>query len=234
MSNLYNTLYPYILTSTSLIGAYLAYKHWAKIIRLVIFASVITAFGAFAWTITREPEIIIESKIIEVPPPHKDRRQEFNEALLSIPKQFGIPNIIVETILDKESPDRNLNAYRSEAHNPNQIALAKKFSKNEAQIKMIASSHCPLQIMGYEAEQRGVPWAELYYPKTCVELFGAVWLSKQEICKKNNPSLKHNKVGLLECTAKAWNGSGEKADQYKEEFMAILGNKLFSKFEVAL
>lgn len=33
---------------------------------------------------------------------------------------------------------------------------------------------------------------------------------------------------------RAWNGAGDKAEQYKEEFMAILGNKLFAKFEEAL
>jgi len=237
MSNLYNNIHFIGLTILVISLCLWGYSNWQRLKKIltVLFYLIPIGFLVSGFVMmNREPNVLIERVKVEVPPPHKERRQEFEEAIRTIPKQFGIPDVIVETILDKESPDRNLNAYRSEAHNPNQIALAKKFSKNDAQIKMIASSHCPFQIMGYEAEQRGVPWAELYYPKTCVELFATVWLAKQENCIKNNPSLKKNKVGLLECTARAWNGSGDKAEQYKEEFMAILGNKLFAKFEEAL
>jgi len=237
MNTLYNNTYPVGLTILIISLILWAYTHWRtvkRIMALCFYLIPLVALTAGFVMMNREPGVLIERVKVEVPPPHKERRQEFEDAIRTIPKQFGIPDVIVETILAKESPDRDLNAYRSEAHNPNQIALAKKFSKKDAQIKMIASSHCPFQIMGYEAEQRGVPWAELYYPKTCVELFSAVWTSKQEYCLTANPSLKKNKVALLECTARAWNGSGEKAEQYKEEFMAILGNKLFAKFEEAL
>jgi hypothetical protein len=178
----------------------------------------------------REPQILIERVKVEVPSSSDNRQKEFENALKTIPKQMGVSDIVVETILDKEEVTKNLNAFRSEADNPKQMAIARKFTKNEAQAKMIASSHCPFQVMGYEAEQRGVAWAELYYPKTCVEIAMVVWLSKRELCMKQNPHLKNSKLELLACTAKRYNGDGEKAEKYKVEFMAILAGKLVKKY----
>jgi soluble lytic murein transglycosylase-like protein len=161
MTNIYNTLYPYILTSTCLLGAYLVYKHWAKIIRLVIFASVITAFGAFAWTITREPEVIIKSKIVEV----KKGKENLNDLLSEIPSVYGIPESIARAIVEQESGGK-MEAIRFE---PSQMSRAAKFTKNTEQQKMLASSHCAMQVMGYHAPTLGLTWTDLYDPRTCVE-----------------------------------------------------------------
>jgi soluble lytic murein transglycosylase-like protein len=161
MSNLYNTLYPYILTSTCLIGAYLAYKYRFRIIRLGMYASMIFACSAFVWAITREPEVRIESKIIEV----RKGKENLNDLLSEIPSAYGVPESIARAIVEQESGGK-MESIRFE---PGQMTRAGKFTKNTEQQKMLASSHCAMQVMGYHAPGLGLTWTDLYDPRTCVE-----------------------------------------------------------------
>ena len=233
MNTLYTNIHFVGLAIVVITGLYWAYRcrsALAVALRVAFYLIPLGTLTAGFVMMNKEPDVLIERVKVEVPSSSENRQKEFETALKTIPKQMGVSDIVVETILEKEDATKNLNSFRSEADNPKQMAIARKFTKNEAQARMIASSHCPFNVMGYEAEQRGVAWAELYYPKTCVELGMVVWLSKREICMKQNPHLKNNKLELLACTAKRYNGDGEKAEKYKVEFMAILAGKLIKKY----
>jgi soluble lytic murein transglycosylase-like protein len=208
MSNLYNTLYPYILTSTCLIGAYLAYKYRVKIIRLAVCATVLVACSAFVWAITREPEVIIESKIVEV----QKGKENLEELLKEIPSAYGVPEIVVRSIVEQESGG-NAEAIRFEA---SQMARASRISKNPEVQRMYASSHSFMQIMGWWSPEFGLKWTDLYDPRTNIEV-GTTILKK--CLDKSKAKTKYQKYyDALTC----YNGS----EKYAQAVMGSISRKV--------
>jgi hypothetical protein len=135
------------------------------------------------------------------------------ESLKTIPPKYGVDDTIVQVLLKKESGG-NMAAERLEPH---KIKQASKYSKDVKDQKKWASSHCMFQVHGLEAAQRSVHWSELKTPEVCTELAMAVWLSKEQRCRKKLKS--PDKYDLLKCTAKAYNGSGSRAEMYAKSFM---------------
>ena len=224
MNDIYTNAFPYILSTTVLIGGYFVYKYWPTIKRILTVLAVAITVLTGGYLYARGPKIVEVEKIVKVYN-EPDRKQAFLEALEVIPPKYGIHSIVIESLMDNESIDRDLDAVKSESHNPNQIAIAAKFTKDREKQKLLATSWCPFQVMGYEAEQRGVPYYQLISnPQTCVEVAMAVWKTKEDTCKKQGIT---DSYSLLRCTAKGYNGTGASAEVYTEKFMRNVSAKTF-------
>ena len=90
----------------------------------------------------------------------------FNELLQTVPAQYGISPLLVSAMVKQESGGKK-DAIRFE---PSQMARAAKFTRDADQQRMLASSHCRLQVMGYNAAALGISWSELYDDQTCIEV----------------------------------------------------------------
>lgn len=222
MTQYYTTLYPFIISIVLLTGAYLVYRFWHVVIRIFI-GSLITGVSLTSlYLYAREPQVIEKIVEIEVERPEQDRVAEYKQALKEIPPKYGIHPLEVEAIEEMESANGDMDAVKTEFHNPRQIAIAAKFTNNKEKQKLLAISYCRWQVMGYEAEKRGVPYYKLHDPRTCVEVGSSVRAEKREICRKKGVS---DDYDLKKCTAKYYNGDGPDAEAYSVKFMEILNRK---------
>jgi hypothetical protein len=179
-------------------------------------------FGASAWASQNRVTI---AKWFNVPMPHKivervvevevqPPRETFEQALERILPTFGIPRIFVEALLDKECASRSMRCVRSEAHNPRQIDAAKKYSRNADEIKLIASSWCPFQVMGYNAYRYDREWQDLLTPEGCVTIGLSVFADCWERHKGKSAS---DRVRL---SGQCYNGSGPAAEAYGRDYLS--------------
>lgn len=203
---------------------YLRYRRTIlRILRIIPWVGVV-CLGYYAFFCDPEKEIIIEHVPVQVP---QNKAQEFADALAELPTQFGVPDILLDVFLDKESHDRDFSAVKFEPH---LIPVAAKFTKNPEKQRALAASYCPFQVLGIEAAQRGVEWAELLNsPRVCVELALTVISNKREKCIKDNIKKPLDTYGLIKCTARGYNGGGERAEAYSVDFMERLSRKLYEK-----
>ena len=139
------------------------------------------------------------------------------EALNIIPPKYGVPAQVVSVLIEKESGG-DMAAIRFE---PSQIKHAEKYSKNKDLQRMYASSHCALQIMGYNAAARGVEWYELYKPETCVEVGMNIWAK----CRENRCDKTSSSYDCIKATATCYNGS----TKYAADFMRRLGEDVINQ-----
>jgi soluble lytic murein transglycosylase-like protein len=104
-----------------------------------------------------------ERVIVEVPA----KPREFKHYLREAAKAYGVPETIAAAMVVQESGWR-MEAIRFE---PGQIERAKRVSKASGeQLRMYASSHCALQVMGWHTPPLGLKWNDLYDPQTCAEV----------------------------------------------------------------
>lgn len=159
------------------------------------------------------PTKIVKEQV-EVPVEVVLPEKSFEEELTEQRKSFGIPAIFIEALLDKECQSRSMRCVKSEAHNSRQLAIARKFSSNAEEQRMIASSYCPFQVMGYNAYAYDRDWTDLLTPKDCV----FVGLSLFKDCWER--SAKHKDANeRVARTGACYNGSGEMAERYGRDFL---------------
>lgn len=109
------------------------------------------------------PEPIVETRVIEVP----EKQREFREYLRESANAYGVPETVAFAMAHQESGGR-MNAIRYE---PGQVERARKLTKASGeQLRMYASSHCSMQVMGWHAPALGLSWSDLYNPRTCAEI----------------------------------------------------------------
>ena len=211
MSNLYTTIFPYILTTTLILGCYLTWRHWPTVLRIVkatLFISAILTIGYFA---TKEPKVVEVSKIIEVQKPE----ETLDELLQEVPQAYGVPEIVARNIVNQESNGK-IESIRFE---PSQMSRAAKITTNPEQQRMYASSHCWLQVMGWHSPTLGIKWMDLYKPRVCVEA-GMKILS--DCINRSKSKNKYDKYfQALTC----YNGS----EKYAKEVMAAISREIIER-----
>lgn len=90
--------------------------------------------------------------------------------------EYHLGELTVDVLLEKESSGgKQDRLYRFE---PGQMSRALKVTKNENEARMLASSHCPLHVMGLTAREAGVHWSDLYKPDVCART-GCGYFRKQ-------------------------------------------------------
>lgn len=137
---------------------------------MILKATIGTFIGAVSllganWISERlEPRIVERLVHVEVEAPKPDLKTLIKE----VPPKYDISPLLAAAIVERESNGK-MDAVRFE---PSQVARARKVAgtKNEDQIHQYASSHCAMQIMGWHAPKFGLSWADLYEPRTCVEV----------------------------------------------------------------
>lgn len=150
------------------------------------------------------PQVEVQEveRLIEVHKPSPSLK----DLLQSVPPAYGVSPALAAAMVNMESGGR-MDAIRFE---PGQMTRAAKFSKDPEQQRMLSSSHCALQIMGYNAARLGISWSDLYDPETCFETGMAIL--KECLDRHKNKSKYQQLHSALVC----YNGGEKYAD-------AILG-----------
>jgi hypothetical protein len=149
------------------------------------------------------------TKLVEVPA----KERSFGDYLTIAARQYGIPETIAFAMVEQESGGQ-MDAIR---HEPGQMERAKRVTKATGeQLRMFASSHCALQVMGWHAPTYQISWADLYRPETCAEI-GMHILAKCYERNRQGDALSRT-VGALTC----YNGS----EKYARDVINRLGHDL--------
>lgn len=167
-------------------------------------------YGGFAAAnYIQKPEVKLIEKLVTVPEP----KREFDEYLSESARAYGVPETIAAAMAFQESRGR-MDAIRYE---PGQVERAKKLTgASGEQLRMYASSHCGLQVMGWHTPQYGLKWSDLYDPRTCADLGMKIMAD----CLK-----RHAKLPAVDRTFNAlvcYNGG----KPYANEIMGRLAEKL--------
>lgn len=127
---------------------------------LIMLGSAVTGAAYVGGYLPKDVEAI--ERIVPVAKPEPS----LTDLIERVPPAYGVSSTLVKAVIQQESGGKK-DAYRFE---PSQMARAAKFSKNVEQQRMLASSHCAMQVMGYNAARLGLSWSELYDLETCVEV----------------------------------------------------------------
>ncbi len=126
-----------------------------------------------------------------------ETKPNLEELLDEVPKAYGVDRRIIATIVKMES-NNNPDAIRYEPHH---LSRAKKITRNKSKQRMYASSIGYMQIMGWHAIEYNLSYADLYDPRTNIEL-GTKLFSDCLERHKNKPILQQ-----LELAGGCYNGS---------------------------
>lgn len=153
-------------------------------------------------------------KLVHVETP----KPTFKELMKTVPAAYGIPEILVDTIVEAESGGR-MDAIRFEAHHWDRaVKIAPKNSPKDT-IRLYASSVCSLQIMGWHAPRYGLTPADLFEPENCVEVGMAIL---RDCLSRHKDKSKYAQYrSALTC----WNGS----EDYADRALSQLGRKLIER-----
>lgn len=158
--------------------------------------------------------VLLFALIALFPNPEPLERQpsaaSISQLILEIPPKYGISPMIFESMIEQESRGK-LRAIKSEYDKPKQRRRAERYSSDKAEVKMLASSHGPAQVMGYNAAARGLDWRELYKPAVNIEVASAILGSCLLKHKGKKPYQKLRQA--LIC----YNGSSAYADEVIKE-----------------
>jgi hypothetical protein len=151
-------------------------------------------------------------KIVEV----REKERSFSEYLEESAKAYGVPLTVAHAMVHQESGGK----MASIRHEPGQMERAKKVTRFSGEnLRQASSSHCALQIMGYNAHTLGLSWADLYNPQTCAEVGMAIMGKCIERHKAKSPLAKM--TGALTC----YNGS----EAYAHAILNRLGRALLEE-----
>lgn len=180
----------------------------------LLLAAVVGTFGGVAlqdqeWT---RPKVIVRRVEVE------KKAKPLEVLITEIPPKYAIDPLVIAAIVRQESGGR-LDAVRFE---PGQMDRARRVTgkKSEQQLRPYASSHGPLQIMGWWAPEFGLSsWTEFYDAETSVEVGSAIL---RRCLDKSKATTKYGKYrdGL-----KCWNGS----EQYADTVLSSLGKLLIEE-----
>lgn len=141
------------------------------------------------------------------------QEKSFAEYLKDSAKAYGVPVTVAFAMAHQESGGK-MAAIRYE---PGQVERAKKLSGASGEnLRMYASSHCALQVMGWHAPGLGMTWADLYNPRTCAETGMKIMADCMHRHKGRDP-LEQTHQAL-----KCFNGG----DEYARTILNRLGQKL--------
>lgn len=211
MTQLYLTAYPYILSIVFLTGGYLTYRFWPTIRNILIAGTVVCSVLTCVYFYVQGPEKVEVEKIVEI----LKEEESLEDLLQEVPQVYGVPEMIARAIVRQESGGK-MNAIRFE---PGQMARAGKFTKNVEQQRMLASSHCALQVMGWHAPGLGIDWTDLYKPRTCME--AGMKILADCMKRSKNESKYQTYYRALAC----YNGS----EKYASEVMTAVATELIER-----
>lgn len=157
----------------------------------------------------------VPERIVHVPVEVERPQPKLEDLIQEIAPKYGINPIVIEAMVQRESGGKK-NAIRFE---PGQMGRAQRISKDPQQQRMLASSHGPLQIMGWWAPEFGIEWSDLYDLRTNVEVSCAI-LKKGEERHSTKPKLQRLRGALA-----AYNGSTE----YADAVMRTIGERLIEE-----
>jgi soluble lytic murein transglycosylase-like protein len=149
------------------------------------------------------------TKLVEVPA----KERSFGDYLTVAARAYGVPESVAFAMAHQESGGK-MDAIR---HEPGQMERARKLTKASGeQLRMYASSHCALQVMGWHAPGLGLSWADLYKPETCAEV-GMKILAQ---CIQQHRG--KDAIGQMHSALKCYNGG----DEYARTVLNRLGHDL--------
>ena len=137
------------------------------------------------------------------------------ELLETIPPDYDVPVMVAFAVANQESGGR-MDAIRFE---PGQMSRAAKFTRDPEKQKMLSSSHCALQVMGYNAARLGISWSDLYVPETCVKT--AMVILKECLDRHKGKPKYEQLYGALTC----YNGS----EKYAQAILSRIGRALIEE-----
>lgn len=169
---------------------------WMSATFIVIFA--LTGAAYMSGNLPERISVKEVEKLIPVEKPEPSREELRRE----VTSEFDISQMVFAAMEQQESGGKR-DAIRFE---PSQMARAAKFTKDPDQQRMLASSHCPMQVMGYNAASLGISWSELYDMRTCYEVSAKIL---KDCFDRHKEKTKLEQMrGALTC----YNGSREYAD----------------------
>lgn len=141
-------------------------------------------------------------------------------------QELRVPRIVGLILFQKESGDGE-NVYRFEPKVYERIKARSRESDSE--IRMLASSHGPLQVMGFNAEPRcGIHWSKLYGPQ-------GIWCGLKIMRENLNAHKNTRDIGERAWLAfRDYNGSGPDAERYADHAMSIAGRLMLQQWEKEL
>ncbi|MFM7011396.1 MAG: hypothetical protein ACKO0Z_19060 [Betaproteobacteria bacterium] len=136
---------------------------------------------------------------------------------------YKTPELVVDVLLEKESAGGNKDQlYRFE---PGQMSRAQKLTRSDGEARMLASSHCPLHVMGMPAREMGIHWSDLYDPETCAKAGCGYWRKQYEAASKEG-----DKIQQLHSAFRSYNGAGPAAVKYANDAIDRLAVRLVSDY----
>jgi hypothetical protein len=211
MNNLIITIFPYAITITVVCGMYLVWRYFDIVKKITILGAVLSAIAGGIYACNLEPTKVEVEKIVEI----VKQEEKLEDLLKEVPEAYGVPEMIARAIVRQESGGK-MNSIRFE---PGQMARAGKFTKNVEQQRMLASSHCALQVMGWHAPGLGIDWTDLYKPRTCME--AGMKILADCMKRSKNDSKYQTYYRALAC----YNGS----EKYANEVMTAVATELIER-----
>lgn len=179
---------------------------------VILSTTVLAVTGAayFAGQLPPEIKEVVRQVHVRAPEP------TLSDLLETVPNEFGVNRILVEAILVKESYGGRKDAIRFE---PGQMERAAKITKDKEQQRMYASSHCPMQVMGWHAPDYGLSWSDLYDLENCFDV-GMAILRKCLDKQKTGSKFEKTRAALA-----CYNGSYS----YADSVLAMVGKRLIEE-----
>ncbi len=191
-----------------------------EVIRLEAIARdrVIASYASFIGSITRVEVVKEYIRPASVP---------LDQVIPTVARDFKVPVVALRAVIDQESSGGEY-LYRFE---PDKYADLKAKSRlSDSEVRMLASSHGPAHVMGFNAMPRcGIHWSKLYDSLLGVEC-GARILRENlnRHAKVKSPSER------LALALRDYNGSGPAAEAYSQKVMARVGALLFGQLQEEL
>lgn len=161
------------------------------------------------------PQTRIVREEIQVPVEVEAPTPSLSELIDEIPPRYGIPPIVVRAIIHQESNGKK-NAIRFEQ---SQMGRAAKITSDPQQQRMLASSHGPMQILGWWSKEYQIDWSDLYDLRTNVEV-GCAILKRGLDRHKGKGKYEQLRRALAE-----YNGS----DVYAQQVLGRIGQELIEE-----
>lgn len=149
------------------------------------------------------------------------------ELITTIAHEQRVPVVALQAVVDQESSG-GAKLYRFEPSKYEQ--LKGKIRDSEDEIRMLASSHGPAHVMGFNAKKLcAVTWDKLYDPYTGITCGARILRQNLDRYKDE-----HDTSLRLFFAFRDYNGSGDDAKQYATEVMARVGKLLYGQMKTEM
>ncbi len=141
----------------------------------------------------REKEYEVRTVEVEKP------RPTVEQLLTDTPSKYGLDHLLAIAVAVQESgkiPRMDASRFESSQW---EISKAVLRTNNEDQIRQGATSHCAMQVMGYNAYKFNLTWADLYDPVNCVEVSMAIMADCYRQESKYSQDESQRVIGTLRC-----------------------------------